>query len=447
MISNKVIWSEGMFLQPQHLQQQERYFEHLIRNQTITIDTSNWGVLEYQIDQELLSLGKFGLTTCKGIFPDGTFFNTFTEGYTPPPIDIPIELTNHYIYLALPLKRTGLAEVGFNAEHEFSCRYLSQSIEVSDAIIDSNVSTEIQIGKLWLRFMHEGEELGGYNSLPIARIKEVLPTKQVILDENFLPPNLNVYAISKLNNFLKELSSLLYNRGETLANAQTELGTGGTSEIVDFLLLGIINRAEAILQFYTNKNGWHPEGLYLYLTELLANLAIFSNKSRRIQPLPCYTHHDLQHSFEPLILEVRKALSSLMLHSALELELTSKGFGIWSAPLNDKNLLKNTDFILGVHAELPNHLLCEQVASQVKVASMEMIDKLITHALIGIELEPLTTPPREIPLNLGYTYFSLNKNNDLWKDLATTASIAIHFGSEFPGLKLQLWAVRNAKNG
>ena len=29
-ISNKVVWSEGLFLRPQHFQQQDRYFEHYI---------------------------------------------------------------------------------------------------------------------------------------------------------------------------------------------------------------------------------------------------------------------------------------------------------------------------------------------------------------------------------------------------------------------------------
>ena len=29
-ISNKVVWSEGLFLRPQHFQQQDRYFERYI---------------------------------------------------------------------------------------------------------------------------------------------------------------------------------------------------------------------------------------------------------------------------------------------------------------------------------------------------------------------------------------------------------------------------------
>jgi type VI secretion system protein ImpJ len=30
---NKIIWSEGLFLQPHHFQQHDRYLEHLIRAQ------------------------------------------------------------------------------------------------------------------------------------------------------------------------------------------------------------------------------------------------------------------------------------------------------------------------------------------------------------------------------------------------------------------------------
>ena len=32
--NRKVIWSEGMFLQPQHLQQHDRYIERLIEGRT-----------------------------------------------------------------------------------------------------------------------------------------------------------------------------------------------------------------------------------------------------------------------------------------------------------------------------------------------------------------------------------------------------------------------------
>ena len=55
---NKVIWSEGMFLRPQHFQQQDRFVERLIDARTGVIGQHYWGVQEITIDVEALALGK-----------------------------------------------------------------------------------------------------------------------------------------------------------------------------------------------------------------------------------------------------------------------------------------------------------------------------------------------------------------------------------------------------
>ena len=40
---HKVVWSEGMFLRPQHFQQQERYLEALVRRRTVAVLELGWG--------------------------------------------------------------------------------------------------------------------------------------------------------------------------------------------------------------------------------------------------------------------------------------------------------------------------------------------------------------------------------------------------------------------
>src|ERR1700733_13442992 len=75
MQDNKIIWLEGMFLQPQHFQQHDRYFENLIHLKTSAIEKNCWGFSELQIDIQLLSIGKVGLTTAIGFFQDGTAIN------------------------------------------------------------------------------------------------------------------------------------------------------------------------------------------------------------------------------------------------------------------------------------------------------------------------------------------------------------------------------------
>ena len=72
---NKVVWAEGLFLQPQHLQQQDRYFERLVRNSTMGLRPFAWGLTELSLDTDMLTLGKFAVRSAAGILPDGTPFN------------------------------------------------------------------------------------------------------------------------------------------------------------------------------------------------------------------------------------------------------------------------------------------------------------------------------------------------------------------------------------
>ena len=58
---NRIIWGEGLFLQPQHLQQQERYFDRLVRSSTAPLRPFAWGLTQLELDKDLLTLGKFAL--------------------------------------------------------------------------------------------------------------------------------------------------------------------------------------------------------------------------------------------------------------------------------------------------------------------------------------------------------------------------------------------------
>ncbi|MDX2427095.1 MAG: type VI secretion system baseplate subunit TssK, partial [Xanthomonadales bacterium] len=70
--TSKIIWSEGMFLRPQHFQQNDRYLETLIQNRCGPMRPYSWGIEELEIDQEALNLGKIEIAKCKAILPDGT---------------------------------------------------------------------------------------------------------------------------------------------------------------------------------------------------------------------------------------------------------------------------------------------------------------------------------------------------------------------------------------
>ena len=73
-VYSKVVWSEGLFLRPQHLQQQDRYFERYVETRCHALRSNSWGLTELEVERDLLAIGQLGLTRAAGVFPDGTPF-------------------------------------------------------------------------------------------------------------------------------------------------------------------------------------------------------------------------------------------------------------------------------------------------------------------------------------------------------------------------------------
>ena len=53
--NSKVIWSEGMLLQPQHLQQHDRYLHSVIEQRVAGVRAYAWGFTKLVIDEQLLA--------------------------------------------------------------------------------------------------------------------------------------------------------------------------------------------------------------------------------------------------------------------------------------------------------------------------------------------------------------------------------------------------------
>ena len=109
--NNKVIWTEGMFLRPQHFQQQDRNFQSWIENRCSGLQIYSWGLTILELDQPSLALGKIALASCQGVFPDGTPFCIPDQNSLFAPLEIPPDTKNEIIYLSLPVRRTAGKEL------------------------------------------------------------------------------------------------------------------------------------------------------------------------------------------------------------------------------------------------------------------------------------------------------------------------------------------------
>ena len=307
---NKVVWSEGLFLQPQHLQQQDRYFDRLVRASTMTMRPYAWGLTELSLDTGMLTLGKFAIRSAAGILPDGTPFCVPDDTDAPRPIDLAETTRNLVVYLQLPTRQAGGVETAPPELIETVARFATDEFDATDINAGSMGRAPVPIGRLRLRFGLEGEARAGFAALGLARVVEVRADKSIVLDDGYIPPMLTCSASSVIGGFVSQLQGLLHHRAEALAGRVSETTTRGTAEIADYMLLQLCNNYEPLMTHLANiAQQLHPEELYRLVISLAGELATFTESRKRPAVFPPYRHDDLQATFRPVM--------ASLLHAAL----------------------------------------------------------------------------------------------------------------------------------
>lgn len=217
---------------------------------------------------------------------------------------------------------------------------------------------------------------------------------------------------------------------------------GGASEIADFLLLQLVNRAEALTGHLSRVRPLHPQELYRELVALAGEFCTFTASQRRPEEYPVYNHDDLAASFAPVMLALRQALATVIDAKAIAIPIVEKAYGVHVAMLSDRSLIDNASFVLVVRADVPGESLRGHFPQQAKVGSVEHIRDLVNLQLPGIGLLPMPVAPRQIPYHAGSTYFELDRGSAHWKQLTHSGGFAFHIAGQFPGLNLAFWAIR-----
>ena len=440
--NNRIIWSEGLFLRPQHFQQQERYLESWIEGRTAALRPYSWGFTELEIERDLLAIGKVGLRRARGVFPDGTPFAMPENEPLPAPLEVGTQLRDQVIYLAIPLRKSGALQsrrAGMSAE---LTRYRTRDLDIRDVATESAASTELEVGALNSLLISQGEPADDFARIPLAHVVECRADNQVVLDDRFIPTVLRCAGAARLATFLMELQGLLHQRAEALAARAVASGRGGAAEIADFLMLQIVNRYEPVVTHLATNPGLHPEELYRLALEITGELATLTAASRRPPQFPTYRHDALRASFEPVINALRGCLSVVMEQNAIPIPLAHKKFGISVASVADQTLFDSAAFVLAARADIPAEELRRRFPAQVKIGSVERIRDLVNLQLPGIGLQPMPVAPRQIPYHAGFAYFELDRSHDLWRGLKGSGGIAIHQSGDFPNLAMELWAIR-----
>lgn len=433
-----------MFLRVQHFQQADRWTERLVRMMTRELAAYPWGVAEISIDRSALAIGQFALSNLRGILPDGTPFEVPIDADLPPPLDLDETTKNTVIYLALPARRPGKADVAMIGGASVNgARVVASHYEAPDSNVETDFMAPIDVGRLSLRYLKSGDELAGYELIGLARVIEVRSDRAVILDQDYIAPSLNCAAEPRLNELITELLGIVRHRAEAIAERIGDPTIRGTAEVGDYFLLQILNRADPMLRHISaNATRLHPVTFYEQCIQLAGELATFTMDSKRASDFPPYRHEDLKATFGAVFDDLRSSLSAVLEQTAVAIELVERRHGVRVGTINDRTLLKDAGFVLAVRAEMSAEDVRRKLPAQIKVGPVERIAELVNVALPGIPVRPLPVLPRQLPYRSGTIYFELDTKNPLWKQLDTSGALALHLAGDFPGIEMELWALR-----
>jgi type VI secretion system protein ImpJ len=436
---SKVVWSEGLFLRPHHLQQSDRYLENLVENRVRHITPYPWGFSHLEIDRDLAQQSRFAVRRATGIMPDGTPFDMPGGSPLPPPIEVPETAAKQVLWLSMPVASPNTREVEDGAA-ESASRYVPATEMLIDSTSPLRIEEEIDVAHPRLAYELRKTAKPGYVGLAIARVVEVRD-RTIVFDEKFAPPVLACSAHPVIDGWIDRVIGWIDNKLEELARYAADPTAGGGLQSADYFVLQLLNRHIPVLNHFRRSRYIHPERLYEEFLRIVGELATFATTERRARSYPVYDHDNLEDVFAPVIRDIQDFLSAQLGRRAIRLEIIERAPNAFISTIRDRNLFRNATLVLEVAARRPLTEIQSQFPHLFKVGPNTKMNEIVHAHLPGVNLIHLPTPPPQIRAITDHVYFYLDRTSPLWPEFSIASSIGMHFSGDWPALELELWAV------
>lgn len=444
----KVVWHEGLRLDPHHFQQWDRYHSYLLDFRLQSVAPHAWGVLDLAIDREALLNGQFRLLQCRGVTQDGLAFNI--------PEDDPAPLAQNFkdqfaptdrelsVYLTIPAERNRGINCRLEREAEpKDVRFVGVQISVTDdnTGIDERTITAAQ-KNFQIRFGN-----APLQELSVLKIAEVVRSVDgsFVLSDTFIPTCAALGASDRLVTISRRLLELLIAKSSAIASAGPAAGRReiSPSDLNLLLALQAINSAIPLVSHFYHLPKRHPEELYVCLLALAGQLATFA-PAAGTQPrnLPVYEHENLSRCFNTLDTEIRILLDNLVLVAKyVSLPLEKIGESMYTGRIPDPGLFQKALFYLVVGGEMPERELIDQIPTNIRVASPDMINAVLISFRKALPLKYVPVPPAGLPKKEGVLYFQLEPEGAFWEAIIRSQALSIFVPAELRSLRFEAIAV------
>lgn len=451
--SPKILWGEGLFLRPQHFQQQDLYHEWRLAQMTRVLHPYAWGVRHVKVDTDALQAGMLRVLELQAVLPDGEIFNAPTEDELPPPVSLSGlghevggahgQAPEWIFHLAMaPVRENGGNVAATREEADTAMRYFRGQSSCPDVFTQA-VTADLTVLRKSARLLSPSEPRAHLLNLPVLCVRRTA-TGGFELNEHFMAPSVSIQSCPTLQQLLRRLLDVLQAKVDALYGFHREPSKNiiefRSGDVASFWLLHTASSAFAGLSHLLRNPGLHPERLFQQLLELAGSLMTFS-KTFTLAHLPAYDHTHPGPAFVRLDHIIRELLETVISTRYFSIALSEVSPSFHQGRLDSEQITPNTQLYLGVSAAMPPTELVEAVPMRFKIGAPDDVDKLVLSAMPGVALTHAPQVPAAIPVRPGAYYFAIESRGNLHERMLQAQAITIYVPSGIQDLRLELVAV------
>lgn len=443
--TSKVLWGEGLFLRPQHFQQQDQYHEYRLHETAIALHPYSWGVNALQWDRDALTNNTLRALELSLIFPDGEIYKAPSIDTLPDAVDlsaIPLPQQSITFFAALPAMKSFGGNFSPVGQTSNSTRYIQANQEAPDLFTQA-AKTELTYLKKNVRLISELEPRDSYVSFPIVRLRRV-STGGFEIDPAFMPPSLSIRSTPLLLLQLRRLMDALQAKVDALYGHHREPSKNviefRSGDISSFWLLHTASSAFASLTHCFHHPALHPERLFEQLLGLTGALMTYS-KTYSLTDLPAYRHDDPGPSFFKLHSIIRELLDTVISSKYFSIALSEVKPSYHHGMLDSGKINDKTTFYLAVGAAMPALELIDVVPLRFKIGAPDDVEKFVLSAMPGVRLSHAPQVPAALPVRPDTCYFAIDSKGPMYERMLAAQTISIYVPSGIRDLRLELLAV------
>lgn len=460
MDNNKpVYWHQGLFLQPQHFQQAERFMQSQLRPYQAYQQPHFWGVCALEMVSSSLNHRVCEIEQGELLFADGSYVS-IPDNAVIMPRSFESEWVDtdkpFVIYLGLhkysPFDENVTVVNDLNDIAEVNTRFVTTANpeEVRDAYTDGPMA-QVKYLRYMVKIVFENEkdEMNDYELIPVAQV--IRDGDVIMYDRQFIPPVVTLAAMPELARLVKEIRDEIMGRALQLSSYKAPVHA--RKEFDPNLLrykmaLQSLSRFVPRLFHIAECGDVHPWFVYGVLRELAGEISTFTDRVSVLgetddgqRLMPAYDHCALGECYNAASSLITQLLNEITIGPQYLVEMQRDEVA-FSADVPTEFFNEHVDFYLIVNT-LENFEEAQQsLLTAAKLSSRDTVETLVDRSLPGVGMIYLPAAPPGLPRRPNSYYLRLDIHDDAWRSVVRQENVALLWEEAPEDTRVELVVVR-----